>query len=486
MKTLKTNLWAGMALTVLAVIAVLASCKKSNVPDPGGVTRPGFHQHALTIINTLSNGLVAYWPLSKTAYDFSGNGHNGTLDSVTATTDRMGHVSGAYAFNGRSSYISVPNASALNLDSTDFTLNAWVDLSAYNSSYASIVVGKRLTGINNGWSWGITGSLDSPQKVVNLNPGTTPDAKGSIIVGLNGWHMISSIYHHTGKTVDIYVDSVFDHTVTGVSGPSASSTAALYIGRDDPSTHTTYFLKGAISDVRIYNRAITTTELGALYKATTAPTQGNIAFWPLTNTTQDFSGHRNQGTGYMISPATDRFGNSIGAYSFDGTSSYVSVPDSTLLSLNGTDFTLNAWVNLTSNNSSYASSVLSKRGAGTNNGWSWGINGSLSSPTGVVSYNPGVSPYGTGTVTVGLNGWHMITSVYDHTSQTFSIYVDNVFDHTTTGVSSPSATSALLYIGRDDPATGTSYFLKGALNDIRIYNRALSTTEIGQLYNALD
>src|ERR1700740_889031 len=101
MKTFKTNRGTGMVLTVLTFIAVLASCKKSNVSNPGGVTRPGFHEHALTIINTLSNGLVAYWPLSKTAYDFSGNGHNGTVDSVTATTDRMGHISGAYDFNGQ-------------------------------------------------------------------------------------------------------------------------------------------------------------------------------------------------------------------------------------------------------------------------------------------------------------------------------------------------------------------------------------------------
>ncbi len=51
----------------------------------------------------------------------------------------------------------------------------------------------------------------------------------------------------------------------------------------------------------------------------------------------------------------------IKAYHFDGSTSYISVPDSVSLRLNNTDFTLNAWIKLDSYNSSYLSTIISKR-----------------------------------------------------------------------------------------------------------------------------
>jgi len=289
--------------------------------------------------NTISNGLIAYWSCANTAYDLSGNGNNGTLSNITSTSDRFGHYPGAFFFNGSNSYISVADAASLRLGSGNFTINAWVRLSSYNASYGSVIVGKRTSGSNNGWSWGITGSAATPIGVVNFNPGTTPNGTGTDTVGRNSWHMVTSVYTASTSQLDNYIDGTLDNSTTGVSQPNALATASLYIGEDDPSIGG-YHLFGALSDIRIYNRAITTTEITALYNVTTAPTDGLVAYWPLTNTANDLSGNGNNGTANSISTATDRFGNSIGAYAFNGTSSNISVPDNASLRLSDTAFTM--------------------------------------------------------------------------------------------------------------------------------------------------
>jgi len=128
---------------------------------------------------------------------------------------------------------------------------------------------------------------------------------------------------------------------------------------------------------------------------------------------------------------------------------------------------------------------MGKRVVGVgNSGWSWGLTSG-----GVVNYSPGTTPNGTGTSAVGTGAWHMVTVTYSYNnSQTISIYIDNALDHTITGVSQANAaTTVSLYIGSDNPnSLDNGYFLNGSLNDLRIYNRVLTTTEIGQLYNALN
>ena len=71
--------------------------------------------------------------------------------------------------------------------------------------------------------------------------------------------------------------------------------------------------------------------------------------------------------------------------------------------------------------------------------------------------------------------------------QQLSIYVDGVLDNVTSGILPINAVANKLYIGSDDPTSGSpGYFVKGAMEDLRIYNRALSTTEVKQLYTAVN
>ncbi len=463
-------------LIFCSLIFITFSCKKNGIQNQGLDLE--YQTNSIP-----STGLIAYWPFDGNGNDVSGNGHNATLTNVTSTTDRFGNPNGAYDFNGYSSFASVADQTALKLNGSDFTLNAWVKLDSYNSSYGSIIIGKRIPGNNNGYIWSVTGSLSSPAGVLSFGPGgSSSNAFGTSTIGLNGWHMVTSVYHYSSGSLDIYIDGKFDNSTSGILSPNGAITASLYIGKDGSNTS---YLDGALDDIRMYSRALSSNEIQNFYNSSSVPSKtGLIAYWPFDGNGNDVSGNGHNATLTNVTSTTDRLGNPNGAYDFNGYSSFASVADQTALRLNGSDFTLNAWVKLDSYNSSYGSIIIGKRIPGNNNGYIWSVTGSLSSPAGVLSFGPGGSSSNAfGTSTIGLNGWHMVTSVYHYSSGSLDIYIDGNFDNSTSGILSPNgAITASLYIGKD--GSNTSY-LDGALDDIRMYSRALSSNEIQNLYSTI-
>lgn len=473
------------AVLCVAVASSFVACKKSSVAVPESkISVPKTVSTSFTPLPTnLSVGLVAYWAGTNNAYDFSGNGYNPTtINAVTVGTDHTGNINGAFVFNGTSSYISVHDNLMLRLHNADYTMNAWVYLVGYNSGGASIILGKRGTGPDNGWSWGLEGATGANPGYLVFNPGSTPLGFAASAVATGGWHMITTTYSFTGVTgtMNMYIDGVLSKTTTGVPTSNLYTTNLLYMGMDDPSTGAGYFLNGRLDNVRIYDQVLDITAITALRSATTAPTSGLVAFWPLSNTTNDVSGNSYNGTATALTPFFDRFTNNIGAYEFDGTTSSVAVADAAPLRLGSGSFALNAWVKLYSY-SSTASIIMGKRVVGTgNSGWSWGITN-----TGYLNFSNGLTNTPSN-ATISTGSWHMVTVSYDYAnSQKLSIYIDNVLHGSATGVSNANAsTTASLYVGRDNP--GGAYFFDGELSDLRIYNRALSVTDVNNLYSALN
>ena len=71
------------------------------------------------------SGMVAYYPFNGNANDESGNGNNGTVNGASLTSDRFNNTNKAYAFNGTSNYINVPDAATIR-PGLEISLTAWV------------------------------------------------------------------------------------------------------------------------------------------------------------------------------------------------------------------------------------------------------------------------------------------------------------------------------------------------------------------------
>jgi hypothetical protein len=223
-----------------------------------------------TVIDSLKVGLLAYFPFNNSGVDSSGNANHGMVYNISSVPNRFGLPNTAYYFNGATSYIRVKDNQALRLSNTDFTLNTWVKLDLYNASYGVNLLSKHISGIDNGWAWGITGYSLASQGIITYGPGGgSAFARGTMSVGLNQWHMVTTEYSLKNQQISIYVDGVLD-TITGAQpSPNANTSPDLYIGRDNPEVPTNgYFVQGSLDDIRIYKRALTLKEIKKLYNLT--------------------------------------------------------------------------------------------------------------------------------------------------------------------------------------------------------------------------
>jgi hypothetical protein len=240
------------------IIIAITSCKKLDGPK------------AQKAVDSLKVGLVAYYTLNNTVADSSGNHFDGVAYNLTSTTDRFGKSGGAYYFNGINSYITVLDTPALRLNNIDFSLNSWVKIDQYNSSYGSIVMAKRGYNTMDGWNFGIAGYGDLTNYVgalgvvtYSISGGNDPYSAGTTKLDTLKWHMITTVYSLSKQEIKIYVDGYLDQTTENMISPSATAAVPLYIGSDYVTSG--YFLKGSLDDLRIYNRALTPKEVLALY-----------------------------------------------------------------------------------------------------------------------------------------------------------------------------------------------------------------------------
>jgi pectate lyase len=180
-----------------------------------------------------------------------------------------------------------------------------------------------------------------------------------------------------------------------------------------------------------------------------------------------------QGPTWVAGPRESR------ALQFDGTNDWVRVPHHTLLDITG-DMTIAAWVKRSS--TSVLGSILSK----TDQGTVWNYDLAFCPATGVGScsghgnqlffYGDGLNPsfvFSTATVS-DTTTWHHVALVKSGTSYTF--YLDG------TAAGTGTYTTATMEANTDPLAIGTDEsFLVGSLDDVRLYNVALSEAEIDLL-----
>ena len=218
-----------------------------------------------------------------------------------------------------------------------------------------------------------------------------------------------------------------------------------------------------------------------------------LAYYPFTGNANDSSGNGNNPIFNNTTLTADRFGNPNSACYFNGTTSYIEIPNSTSLNPTGNQITLCAWVKPTGFNSTGCklnflfskevnSSLPSYGLEFSSQGYSNGSQCSLPVDTvhqdfyGPTNYadNNSYQPY------IQENNWYFVVYTYDGTNT--RVYVNNVLSLTTTESISSFANSADLFLGKINNTNSEPFWLNGVLDDVRIYGRAITTQEIDSLY----
>ncbi|MBP6881918.1 MAG: hypothetical protein KBC35_04810 [Candidatus Pacebacteria bacterium] len=276
----------------------------------------------------------------------------------------------------------------------------------------------------------------------------------------------------------------------------------------DNVTHQNYF-KGVVDDVRAYTRSLSAEEVMRLYQmgegtkiSTTIKTpgspleQGLVGHWTFdgpdvewSSTTaeiEDVSGNGNHGDAASLTNRSVTAGIHGQGMSFNGTS-HSSMGDPADGSLDPTgSFALSAWVKTTQSVSAGQYGAIAGKGYLNNdNGYGLFLNGDNGSkPTFQArTGNITVQTDSPSAPVVNDGQWHLLTGVRDHPNNTTYLYVDGVLADTATGALTNYTTGANFGIGKSAYNISSWRFpLTGSVDDVRLYNRALSAEEVQQLY----
>ena len=202
---------------------------------------------------------------------------------------------------------------------------------------------------------------------------------------------------------------------------------------------------------------------------------GLVGYWQFDGDAKDASGSRNNGTAYNVEPTEDRYGNINGAFHFSG-SGYIEVPHS--LSLNMTKaFTVIAWIKPYKWDDGCIS--IMQKGDQNRVHYQFQI---LDRGKDKWVLCIGEDMYLRCASGIELNRWQHVALVYEN-GKSMRYYRDGVLVSEQTSVHKmlPQNRDSLL-IGKD-PYGKMECFI-GDMDDVRLYNRALSEKEIQELYKA--
>jgi hypothetical protein len=228
----------------------------------GGNARDSIALEVRDLSVSQTGDLVAFYPFSGSALDVSGHGHDGALTgAVVPATDRFGHAASAYAFDGATGSIVVPNDTGLNFQNA-ITVNAWVKPSAFYSGREQYILSHG--NWQNRWKLSVTPGTNRLRWTVKSAAGTKDLDAASPLV-LDSLMDVTVLYN--GTDMELYINGALD-SFAPFSGLINTTTYALTMGQDLPANNQ-YDFNGVIDDVRLYNYGLSLSQISALYDIAT-------------------------------------------------------------------------------------------------------------------------------------------------------------------------------------------------------------------------
>lgn len=225
-----------------------------------------------TVSGDINSNLVAYYNFESLTgiqgepiADQSGNGHNGICRQDLSETKAPTIVPGpaglgdALYFDGNF-YVEIPNQSDFDITQA-ITISAWFKVDQFNTEWQTIFS-------RGDWSWRIARNGSSDAACFHLSGfGSIYGSWGGKNVNDGNWHQIIGVWDGSGNATKLWIDGVRDIATDDIL------TGAISTGGSDPVTIGAQIESGtlrrqwvgSIDEVRIYNRALSDSEVEELY-----------------------------------------------------------------------------------------------------------------------------------------------------------------------------------------------------------------------------
>lgn len=432
---------------------------------------------------------VGHWALDErrglTANDISGNANNGTLTNGPIWTN--GKVGQGLSLDGADDLINAgSNSNIDDVFQSGATIEAWVNPGSCGEGNEGVLFEK------NDWDFTICAAGSKRLRFFANFDGATNGEWNSAAnsIDFNKWQHIAIVYNSSSASNEplFYINGVLSTTTENIN-PAGShvsdSTDTLYIGAFGGAAQA---YDGSIDDVRIYNYARSPAQIAWDYNR-----GGPVGHWKFDEcqgaVVYDSSGFGNNGTitagaapntsvGTCSSGTTTemwddgtngKYSSSLG---FDGTNDVVTVSNSSVLP--SSTMSISAWVKRSTTGNW---DRLVEHEWDTVQEGSWGLFiDSGNDAQFVMKSSGGTQRLAQFTTDLTSDTWYHLVGTYD--GSTGRVYINGVEGEQTFSTSNIAIdTSGNIVIG------GLTDLLEGNLDDVRIYNYALSPIQIKLLYN---
>jgi hypothetical protein len=422
----------------------------------------------------------------------------GSITNATWKQENLCVTGKCLYFDGDGDYVSFSDDADLDFASSDsFTIAFWFR-HAPISSGTQVMLAKLLGSDNDGgYSIQMESDGDITCEIEDDDADTTIDDDVTSTAATyddNRWHYVTCV-KSTTTSLTLYIDAVqVDQDASLDASSTLANDESFYLGIDGDGASNDY--QGFLDEIKVYRSAKTAAEIkGDFIKNSTlgetsasfSPNQSYLSdslvgYWPMDETTTnscdatadncDYSGNINHAAWVnSAGPNQGQFGNAV----VTSASDYAAAADDDSLDL-ATSITITAWIYDTSGLSNQ-DCIVDKDSGSTSRNYALLINDQTVSDNLEFSFD-GISTTHASNSRITKNAWNHIAVTYD--SIQVRIFINGVLDYQASETTAMPTNTASLFIGTSGT---TSPDFEGQIDELRIYNRALSVQEIQNLFS---
>jgi len=417
-------------------------------------------------------------------------------DNANDTSNSTGKFGKGAVFNGSDSKITI-SGNPFNL--TTYSLSFWIYADDYNQSNASIVnIGLDNTGgVWSGLAYGVNSN-----KVFYYGGDVTGVGGTGFFTQTGTTNLTNGAWTHiaivvNGTAITGYIDGTQDSGLSRTLGANITYRAGSIntIGVRQGAFGSYGWWNGNVDELRVYNDALTATEIGYIANNTTAsiPTANLIAFYSFEGNANDSTSNNNNGTAsnvrYDYSGTASNITYATGKFNkgavFNGSNSVIDIEN--MRTVMGNNFTVSLWVKTPSTfaSSGYPAvlSMYGYTGSGSAYGWDIEYNNSNKLSFYWVS-SSGVGNYIQSSA-LSADTWYHVVAQKDSSSA--NLYINGQLDNDSSSISG----NGLYYNNFNRMTIGakrlnygsTSGHISGMVDQVRLFTKKLNAGEINSLYN---
>ena len=300
-----------------------------NLQDTDGDGFPDFNETQVgtdpssEASSLLHNDLIAHWKFDETSgvtgADSSGNNYHATIFNAGdgASSWASGKVGGAVQLDGVDDYLAIQNLFYNQVGQIpQVTVSAWVKTT--KSSEGIVMSFDR----SEYWRLSVGGPNNNGKIMFSTFSSSVTDLYGQTVVSDGTWHMITASYSNGTGAVSFYLDGITDGSATAHSGAALGRGTTRFgvfgANNEDVSFNTMdngsriLLFQGLIDDARIYNRALSASEVYVLHELSN-PTTPGVNAAPVNLSLSNMQINENQAIGSTVGQfsATDPDGDTI-------------------------------------------------------------------------------------------------------------------------------------------------------------------------------